>query len=431
MAQDSETEVRQSGPEGRRAVAIEDGSPAQGDPGNGAGQEPGRSQRSKTRRLIAILLVAAAIAVAAVLVWRHYAEWVSTDDAEIEGYIYPISARISGHVIKVTVENTEYVDKGTVLVQLDPTDYEVAVDSARAQLANAQAAAQGARVGVPITSINTQSQVNTAQADVDSAQAGITAAERQFQAAEAKLSEAEANNVVAQQDVKRYHQLVGKYEISRQEYDNAVAAAKASAATVAAAQASAAAAEQQVAQARSRLAQAEAGLQAARTRPQQMRVIRARATAALAAVDAAEAALHKAELNLQYTTIVAPVDGVVGKRTVVLGENVSTAQALMAVVPIEGLWVTANFKETQLQHMRVGQPASIHVDAYNRDYAGHVDGIGAATGAQFSLLPPENATGNYVKVVQRVPVRILFNKGENRQHLLRVGMSVEPDVKVN
>jgi membrane fusion protein (multidrug efflux system) len=383
------------------------------------------------RRKWPIVLVVLILIVSSILVWRHYAAWVSTDDAEIDGHIHPISSRIAGHVIKVTVDNTQYVEKGTVLVQLDPTLYQVAVDRAKAQLADAQATAQAARVGVPITSINTLSQVRSAQADVDSAQAGIAAAERQFQAAEAKLEEAEANNVKAQSDLKRYAQLVGKNEISRQQYDDAVAAAKTSAATVAAAQASAAAAEQQVAQARSRLAQANAELHYAQTRPQQLRVIRARAEAAASSVQAAEAALHQAELNLQFTTIVAPISGIVGNRTVVAGQNIQPGQALMAIVPTEDIWVTANFKETQLRHMRVGQPVKIHVDAYGRDYNGHVVGIAGATGVQFSLLPPENATGNYVKVVQRVPVRIAIDPGQDPQHLLRVGMSVEPKVKVN
>src|SRR5579884_3598770 len=374
------------------------------------------------RRKWPIVLVVLILIVSSILVWRHYAAWVSTDDAEIDGHIHPISSRIAGHVIKVTVDNTQYVEKGTVLVQLDPTLYQVAVDRAKAQ---------AARVGVPITSINTLGQVRSAQADVDSAQAGIAAAERQFQAAEAKLEEAEANNVKAQSDLKRYAQLVGKNEISRQQYDDAVAAAKTSAATVAAAQASAAAAEQQVAQARSRLAQANAELHYAQTRPQQLRVIRARAEAAASSVQAAEAALHQAELNLQFTTIVAPISGIVGNRTVVAGQNIQPGQALMAIVPTEDIWVTANFKETQLRHMRVGQPVKIHVDAYGRDYNGHVVGIAGATGVQFSLLPPENATGNYVKVVQRVPVRIAIDPGQDPQHLLRVGMSVEPKVKVN
>ncbi|MGH9328332.1 MAG: efflux RND transporter periplasmic adaptor subunit [Terriglobia bacterium] len=387
-----------------------------------------RHKRLKKWPLVIVVIV---LIVIGVLIYRHYAGWVSTDDAEVSGYIYPISSRVKGHVIRVLVENTEFVHKGTVLVQLDPTDYQVGVEQAKAHLANAQAAAQAAEVGVPISSVNTLSQVHSAQAVVESAQAGINAAEKQFQAAEARLQEAEANNVNAQDNLKRYKQLVGKNEISRQQYDDAVAAAKGSAATVAGAEASAAAAEQQVAQARSHLTQADAQLRYAHTRPQQLRVIRARADAAAAAVEAAEAALHQAELNLQYTTIVSPVDGIVGKRTVVAGENVQAAQALMAVVSVDDIWVTADFKETQLRGVRVGQLVKIHVDAYGRDYAGRVDGIAGATGVQFSLLPPENATGNYVKVVQRVPVRILFNKGQNSKHLLRVGMSVEPHVKVN
>ena len=378
--------------------------------------------------LVGAIIVLAALGL---VVYRHYAGWVSTDDAEIDGYIYPISSRVRGHVTNVLVENTQDVQKGAVLVQLDSTDYQVAVQHAQAHLANAQAAAQAARGGVPITSVNTLSQVNSAQADVESAQAGISAAEKQFQAGEARLQAAQADNVKTQMDLKRYQQLVTKSEISKQQYDQAVAAATSSAATVAAAEASAAADEQQVAQARSRLIQASAELHYAHTRPQQLHVIRARAEAAVAAVQAAEATLHQAELNLQYTTIVAPVSGVIGKRTVVAGQNIEPGQALMAIVPIEGTWVTADFKETQLRLMHAGQPVKIYVDAYGRDYNGRVDGIAGATGVQFSLLPPENATGNYVKVVQRVPVRILFDKGQDPNHLLRVGMSVEPRVKVN
>ncbi|MGH9469732.1 MAG: HlyD family secretion protein, partial [Terriglobia bacterium] len=329
-----------------------------------------RKPRSKWPILVAIVI----IIVIGVLVYRHYAGWVSTDDAQIDGYIYPISSRVKGHVTRVLVENTQYVQKGAVLVQLDPTDYQVAVDQAKAQLVNAQAAAQGARSGVPITSVNTLSQVNSAQADVANAQAGINAAEKQFQAAQAKLQEAEANNVNAQDNLKRYATLVKKNEVSRQQYDTAVAEAKSSAATVAAAEASAAAAEQQVAQARTRLTQADAELHYAHTRPQQLSVIRAKAAAAAAVVEAAEAALHQAELNMQYTTIAAPVNGIVGKRTVVVGENVSAGQALLALVSVEDIWVTADFKETQLQHMQVGQHVKIHVDAYDRDYTGRVDG---------------------------------------------------------
>ncbi len=431
MAQKIETQPGTMPQRDPGALAPEERALARSDTEGGQERKPSPPAASRRRKTFPIIVAVVVIAVAVFFIWRHYAQWVSTDDAEIEGYIYPISARISGHVAKVLVENTEYVEKGTVLAQLDPADYQVALDQAKAQLANAQATSQVAQFGVPITSVNTLSQVDSAQAQVQSAQAGITAAERQFEAAQAKVTEAEANNVIAQQNERRYAELVGKNEVSRQQYDQEVATAKATAAAVAAAQAAAAAAEQQVAQARTMLIRANAGLQYANTRPRQLREIRARWEAAEAKVQQDEAALEMAELNLQYTSIVAPVSGVIGKRTVVVGENVTPGQALMAVVPIENIWVTADFKETQLKHMRVRQPVTIHVDAFGRDYTGYVDGIAGATGVQFSLLPPENATGNYVKVVQRVPVRILFDKGQDPQHLLRVGMSVEPHVRVN
>ena len=225
--------------------------------------------------------------------------------------------------------------------------------------------------------------------------------------------------------------MIVKREISRQQYDQAVAASKASAAAVIEAQAGVAAAEQRVTEARSRLRQAEAELRSAHTRPEQLQVTRARAQAAAAAVEEAQAELHRAELNLQYTTIVAPADGIVGKRTAVVGQNVSPGQTLLVIVPTRDIWVTANFKETELKGMRVGQSVRIHVDAYDRDYRGKVEGIAGATGVQFSLLPPENATGNYVKVVQRVPVRIVFDPGQDPHHLLQVGLSVEPRVRLH
>ncbi len=388
----------------------------------------GKLDGRKKRILLAVLAV---IIVGVVGIWRYYSQFASTDDAEIEGYLHPISARVPGYVTRVTVNDTQYVEKGTVLVQLDPTDYQVAVELAKAHLAQAQAEASAALGGVPITSVSTLSQVHSAEADVQGAQAGIVAAEKQFQEAEARLTQTEANNVKIQDDLRRYQQLIGKREISRQEYDRAVAASKSSAAAVVEAQAGVAAADQQVTQARSRLQDAEAELRSAHTRPEQMQVTRAKAQAAAAAVEEAEAELHRAELNLQYTTIIAPAEGIVGKRTAVAGQNVAPGQTLMTIVPTRDIWVTANFKETELKGMRPGQSVKIHVDATDRDYTGKIQGIAGATGVQFSLLPPENATGNYVKVVQRVPVRIVFNPGQDPNHLLRVGLSVEPRVRLH
>jgi membrane fusion protein (multidrug efflux system) len=411
---------------------VNDDRQPQGPETTQGGSQPAASARPKLNKKKKRILLATIVVLLAggFFVWRYYAQFVTTDDAQIEAYLHPISARISGYVTKVTVDDTQYVEKGTVLVQLDPSDYQVAVELAKAKLAQAQAEAAAAMAGVPITSVSTLSQVHSAEADVQGAEAGILAAEKAFQEAEARLAEVEANNVKVQEDLGRYRQLIVKREISRQRYDQAVAASKASAAAVIGAQAGVAASEQQVTQARSRLRQAEAELRSAHTRPQQLQAMRARAQAAAAAVEEAQAELHRAELNLEYTTIVAPADGIVGKRTAVVGQNVSPGQTLLVIVPTRDIWVTANFKETQLKNMRVGQPVEIHVDAYDRDFRGKIEGIAGATGVQFSLLPPENATGNYVKVVQRVPVRIVFDPGQDPRHLLQVGLSVEPRVRV-
>lgn len=384
---------------------------------------------SKKKRILLVVLV---LVIAGVVgAWLYFSQFATTDDAEIDAYLHPVSSRDPGYITRVTVNDTQHVEKGTVLVQLDPTDYQVAVDLAKARLARAEAEAAAALGGVPITSVGTLSQVHSAEADLRGAQAGIVAAEKQFQEAEARLTQTEAENVKVQADLRRYQQLIGKREISRQEYDRAVAASKSSAAAVAGAEAGVAAADEQVTQARSRMQQAEAELRRAHTRPEQIQVTRAKAQAAAAAVDEAEAVLHKAELNLQYTTIVAPTEGIVGKRTAVVGQNVAPGQTLMTIVPTTNIWVTANFKETELKGIRPGMPVTIHVDETDRDYKGKIQGIAGATGVQFSLLPPENATGNYVKVVQRIPVRILFDPGQDPHHLLRVGLSVEAKVRLH
>jgi membrane fusion protein (multidrug efflux system) len=389
------------------------------------GERASRLADPRTRALLLGCLLF--LLVGGTLAWRYYAVRESTDDAQIDGDIYAISARITGHAIKVNVEDNDFVKAGTVLVELDPRDYQVALDRALGDLANAKAAAAAANVGVPITSVTTSSQETAAAADVRNAEAAVAAAEKQRQAAEARVAEAEANDAKAQADLQRYAQLVAKLEISQQQYDYAVAGAKATAAALQAARAAAVAAREEVSQAHARLAERQAQLRVAQTAPQHVAVSRSRAESARAAVQAAQATVEQARLSLEYTKIVAPVDGIVGKKSVEVGENVQPAQALMAVVPINDLYVTANFKETQLKNMRPGQRVSIHVDAYGRDYQGHVLNIAGATGERFSLLPPENASGNYVKVVQRLPVKIVFDPGQNTQ-VLRPGMSVEPTV---
>ncbi|MGH9717274.1 MAG: efflux RND transporter periplasmic adaptor subunit [Candidatus Acidiferrales bacterium] len=374
--------------------------------------------------VIAALIV---LVVGGYFAWRYFSSYESTDDAEIDGYLYPVSARISGYVSNVYVADNQVVKAGQVLVEIDPRNYQVAVDQAQASLSDAKATARAAGITVPVTNISTHSQITSAEAEITNAQAGITAAEQQSDAARANLTADEANNVKAQHDLTRYKELIAKKEISEQQYDQAVASAAATAAAVQAAKASVSAAAQAVDQARARLAEAQADLRSAQTGPQQVNTTRARAQAALATVAEKQAALEQAELNLQYTKIVAPVDGEV-IRNVEVGMNVQPGQQLLTVAPIEGLWVTADFKETQLKYMRPGQPAEISVDANGRTYKGRVDSIAGSTGARLSLLPPENATGNYVKVVQRIPVKILINQGQNKDHYLRIGMSVEPKV---
>jgi membrane fusion protein (multidrug efflux system) len=386
-----------------------------------------RRNAQKRRRRFLIIGAVLAVIVAGVFLWRYLSSYESTDDAQADVHLYPVSARVSGYVIAVNVDDNQWVQKGTVLVEIDPKDYEVAVAQAQANLASTEATAKSLNVTVPITSVNTSSQLKSTASDILNANAGIVAAERQLAAAHAQTQAAEANDVKAQDDLKRYKLLVDKREIAVQIYDQALAAAKASTASVEAARANESAAQQFVQQAQSRLTQADASHQYAETGPQQVSSTRSRAVAAAADVLQKRALLEQAQLNLQYTKIVAPVDGEVNK-TVVVGLNVQPGQQLLTVVPLDQVWVTANFKETQLRHVRVGQRAVISVDSSGLKLKGHVDSVAGATGPLFSLLPPENATGNYVKIVQRVPVKIVLEPGENRSHQLRPGMNVVPHV---
>jgi len=377
-----------------------------------------------------LILAVILLLIAAVFLWRYFTSYESTDDAQIDGHVNSISARVSGHVNKLNVQDNQYVEAGTVLVEIDPTDYQVAVDRAQADYNDAKATADAASVNVPVTSVSTESQLSSADADVVNAQAGIKAARQQLEAAKANLQQADANNVKAQNDLGRYKQLVDKQEISQQQFDQAVAAARAGEATVQAARATADAAAAQVVQAQGKLAQAEANQRSAATGPNQIAITRSKAQSALAAAARKRADLEQAKINLSYTKVIAPVAGIVSNRTVELGENVQPGQSLMNLIPLEGndIWVTANFKETQLRDMKAGQKTTIYVDATGKKYKAKVDSIAGASGARFSLLPPENATGNYVKIVQRIPVKIVFEPGETKGHELRPGMSVEPKV---
>jgi len=393
--------------------------------------------------LIVVFLMA--LAVGGFFLWRYLSSYESTDDAQIDGHVNAISARISGHLSEVLVEDAQIVKAGDVMVKIDPRDYEVAVSKAEADLADAEASLQNARTDLPIVSTTTASALQNAQSSRVDADAGLLAAERQFEAAQARLetaqaqvNEAQANYEKAADDAARYKQLVDKDEISRQIYDQAEKTAAAAKAAVAAqnaavleARQNARAAEAAIQQARAKVPEALASIQSAMTRPQQVSQSQSRVKSAEAKVAELQAELEQAKLNLSYTIIVAPVSGIVGKKTAEIGQNVSPGEQLMALVPLDDVWVTANFKETQLRKMKPGQKVKFTVDAYDHEYSGHVTGIGGASGSRYSLLPPENATGNYVKVVQRIPVRIDLDPDENKDRRLRPGMSVDPKVYTN
>ena len=369
----------------------------------------------------------------------------STDDAQVDGHITQIAPRVGGTVAKVHVTNNQPVKAGDVLIEIDPRDYQIAVDRAKAELADVVATAAAARTGVPIARIEAASGVSTASGGVQQAEATVIGADREIQvaqadlvSAQAHLREKEATATRTARDVERLRGLVEKDEISKQQFDAAVAladsaraAADAAKSDVTGAQGSITVAEQRAASARGAASQARAGLANARTAPQQLQVTEARATSADARVRQAEAALQQAELNLEHATVKAPTAGVVSRKSVEQGQVVQPGQPLLALVDLNDVWVTANFKESQLAKMRPGQKATVDVDALGgKEFAGHIDSIAAATGAKFSLLPPENATGNYVKVVQRIPVRIALEPGQDPEHLLRPGMSVTPTVSV-
>ena len=395
-----------------------------------------------------VALAIAGVAVLALIigVWA----WIgagreSTDDAQIDGRITPIGAKVGGAVMEVNVRDNQVVQAGDVLVRLDPREYQIAVDRAEAELADAEANARAATVGVPIASAETSGDVASAEGAVGRTTGAVEAAERQVEAANAGLNaarararERQADADRAARDLDRLEGLIVKKEISRQQYEAAEATATAALAARDAAEAAAVEAEVAVRVAESRLVQARgsaaeaaADLASSRTAPEQMEVTRALAAGAEARVRQAKAALAQAQLNLEFTVRTAPTDGILSKKAVEVGQIVQPGQPLMAIVSLDEVWVTANFKETQLREMAPGQPVTIEVDAFgDRSYSGTVESIAPATGARFSLLPPENATGNYVKVVQRIPVTITFDEGQDAEHLLRPGMSVVPTVHV-
>jgi membrane fusion protein (multidrug efflux system) len=416
-----------------------------------------------------VLLIAVAVGVK---YWLYARSHESTDDAFIDAHITPVSPKVSGYVAKVHVQSNQQVKKGDLLVEIDPRDYQARLDQAKAALSAGEARLKEAQSGVALTRANSRANVQQATGTVQQAQAGVaaqraqanaertrvtqaaagvSAAQANVQQARAQVAAAQAELVRAQADVARYQELYSKDEVSRQRLDQAIAAARTAQAQTEAAQQRAAAAESQVREsqaaqstaaetarkaevqigaAQGQVREAQGRLAAANTGPQQIASSEAQAQTASASLEQLQAAVAQAELDLSYTKLYAPDDGRVTNKSVEEGALVQSGQALMAIVPGD-VWVTANFKENQIGAMRPGQPVDINVDAYpDKVFKGHVDSIQAGTGARFSLLPPENATGNYVKVVQRVPVKIVFDEAPDPKHLLAPGMSVEPEVKI-
>jgi membrane fusion protein (multidrug efflux system) len=417
-------------------VTVAEQDPESGRAGNqnqqqGSDQEQRENPEKKRRRSFILFFVVAVLVVGALLYYWHSTFYEDTDDAQINGHIIQVSARIQGHIVNVPVKENQEVAAGTLIAEIDPHDYEVLVSQDEANLEAAEAAYEAARVTVPVTNVQSYSSLSSADANVLASDAQVKRALRLLDQAQAEVAQAEANNTKSQLDLKRYTPLVEKDVISKQQFDQAVAVAQANEAALASAKANAIAAQDQIAVARQQTLASKAAQRNAQSAPQQVMVQKAKADQAAAQVEQARAELAQAKLNLSYTKIVAPVDGIITTKNVEVGQNVSVGQNMVTLVSLQDLWVTANFKETQLHLMRPNQKVKIHVDMNGRDYDGVVTQIGGATGSMLSLFPPENATGNYVKVVQRVPVRIDFARPEeDKNHILRPGLSVEPTVRV-
>jgi membrane fusion protein (multidrug efflux system) len=385
--------------------------------------------RGRARALLTLMLVGIVLATAGFLYWRYAQTYESTDDAQVDGHLNSISPRIAGTVTAVYFDEDQFVKAGDLLAEIDPRDFQVTLSQAQAELTQKQAEIEVTNPNVPIVSQSSQTNIETSQADVATAEAAVAWAERDYLAAQGRLREAEANDLKARDDVARYKALVDKDEIPRQIYDQAVAGASATAAAVDTARAAAEASQKLVDQRRAQLAQAQSRLsEAGANAPQLLAISRANVAAKKADAQVAQTRLEQARLNVSYTKVFAPVSGVISKRSVEVGNHVQAGQQLFLVAQIDDLWVTANFKETQLAHIHPGQRVSISVDAFGNRLSGYVESMPGATGAIMSLLPPENATGNYVKVVQRLPVRIRFDKNQEGLDRLRPGMSVVPKV---
>ncbi len=432
-------------PESEAPARAQAGSPedAPGAPREGQPAAQPAPPRKRRRALLIVALIGVALLVGGFLFYQYAQTYESTDDAMVDAHLNSVSSRIAGTLTAVNADENQFVTAGEVLAKIDPRDYQVAAEQARAELSQSQADIAAQHPNLPITLTTNETNISSAQAQVETQEAALAAAEQDRAAAQQKLNqseaqtrEAEANNAKAQADLERYRSLVEKDEIPRTQFDQIVANAKAQSAGVDSANATVAAMRAQMESAarvvderRSQVAEARTRLtQSNRNAPQQAAISRANLQSKEAQAKAAKAGLDRALLDISYTNVIAPVSGVLGKRSVEVGATVQAGQQLFTIAQIGDMWVTANYKETQLRRMRPGLKVKIHVDAFDQDFNGYVESLPAASGSITSLLPPENATGNFVKVVQRLPVRIRFDKNQNGLDRLRPGMSVEPKV---
>ena len=424
MAQEVETPAP---PRQQRSPAAPPAESTSQESGNEAPRKPGLSPRV---RIVAIVVAVVAL-LGGFLYWLHARNFEDTDDAQVDGHLNPVSAKVDGTVLSVSpdVEDNHPVQAGEVLVQLDPVTYQAEVARAEAEVARLTATAAAAQAQVPVTSANATGQLQIAQATLGQARDAVGTERANLNATRAKVQQADAVYRRAEADRQRYESLLAKQEVSRSEYGAREADAKTAQATLEAARADVIAAENRVRQAEGKVVQQQADLLRARSAPEQITAAREQSGSAGASLASAKAQLTIARINLANTRLVAPVAGIVGRKSVEVGQRIQTGQPLLTVIQTNDLWVTANFKETQLELMHPGQEATIHVDSYDRDYRGKIESIAGATGARFSLLPPENATGNFVKVVQRLPVRIRFDARQKIEDL-RPGMSVDAKVRV-
>ncbi len=382
--------------------------------------------------LIVMLLFMAAVIGGASFWWIEAGKYEETDDAQVSAHMSAVSSRVAGTVTAVYVEEGQFVKTGQLIAELDSRDFENAVEQAKSQEAQSRAQVRASNPNVPITETSNRASISGAEAELTSAQAAVSAAERDLEAAEADLRQAEANAARAQADVARYQPLAAKDEIPREQFDHVQATLQAQAAVVDSRKASVASARKTVDQRKAVVTQMEVRLREARdTAPLQVAQRRADIVTHQATVKTMETQVARAALDLSYTRIYAPVSGIISRRTVEIGQHMNSGQQMVQIAQVENVWVTANFKETQLQRIHAGQKVTIHVDAFKQELNGHVDSMPAATGSISSLLPPENATGNYVKVVQRMPVRIRFEPGQEGLERLRPGMSVAPKVRMD